>query len=718
MGAASSRDRLIAAGSRSHSSILLAEQAHSGKENAMAEEHVVLDQLDQLSNEAFPGLVVRKDLLRRMRTAFGVPAFVIEFLLGKYCASIEEETINEGLEFVRDTLSSKYVKPDEREAVKSSIKQHSSYEVIDKISVRLVETHDKYWARLANLNLDYINIDEQEIRNHDRMLLGGIWAEIELCYDETFVFKGVNRPFFVKSIRPIQLSNRDITSFIEGRNRFTRDQWLDLLMRSMGYEPNHPYFTQRRKLHYMLRLIPFVEKNFNLVELGPRGTGKSFVYQQLSPYCHLVSGGQTTSAQMFVNLSSGQRGLVCLWDLVAFDEAAGVRFSDKNGINIMKGYMEDGTFSRGRDIITAEGSIVFVGNIDGDIETIARTSHLFHPMPKEMDTAFFDRIHAYIPGWEFQKTSDATYTNHLGLVMDYLAEVFRELRKNSYADLAEKHCKFGPHLGGRDQKAVRKIVSGLIKLLHPDGQPTKEEMQEYLSYGLEMRRRVKEQLKRMGGLEYWDTSFSYVDRESGQESHVPVPELGGGYLIVAGSLPPGSAYTIGTDLADNRLALFLIQIQMNRGSGRIIPLGSLSSKMKEGIKTADAYLKANLRSFGSDRDLKGYDFSIQAVNLNQAKEGAETAVAFFVAMVSSILQKPLAERTVILGEMSVQGLLLKVSSLPERMQLAVEAGAKRILIPSENKRDIAEIPDPILTAIQWQFYDTPTKAAIMAIGLE
>lgn len=683
----------------------------------MANQVAVLDELDQIANEVFPGLVVRKDLLRRMRNAFGVPAFVIEFLLGKYCSSTDEETINEGLEFVRETLSAKYVKPDEREAVKSAIKQHTTYEVIDKISVELVETHDKYWARLANLNLEYVNIDEGQVQQHDRLLMGGIWAEISLRYDESFIFKNQNRPFFVDAIRPIQLSSRNIEQFVEGRKRFTRDQWLDLLLRSMGYEANHPYFTPRRKLLYMLRLVPFVEKNFNLVELGPRGTGKSFVYQQMSPYCHLISGGQTTTAQMFVNLASGQRGLVCLWDVVAFDEAAGIRFTDKTGLNIMKGYMEDGIFSRGRDVITAEGAIVFVGNLDGDIETLVRTSNLFYPMPKEMDTAFFDRIHAYIPGWEFQKTRDDVYTNHFGLVTDYLAEVFKEVRKSSYSDYAERHFRFGPHVGGRDQKAIRKIVSGLLKLLHPDGQVTREELKEYLTYAMEMRRRVKEQLKKMGGLEYWDTSFSFFDRESSEETFVAVPEMGGGTAIAEGSQPPGSVYTIGSDVTDRRLALFLLQSQMNAGSGRIVTLGNLSNKMKEAVKTADAHLKANLHNLGIDRDLKSYDFTIQAINLNQAKEGAETSVAFFLSMVSAILNKPLLERTVVLGEMSVQGMLLKVNALPERMQFAVESGAKRILIPSENKRDVADVPDAILTAIQWQFYDSPTRAALLALGL-
>lgn len=683
----------------------------------MTTEPLVMDELDRVATEAFPGLVVRKDLLRRMRSAFGVPAFVIEFLLGKYCASTDEDAIREGLEFVKDTLAAKYVKPDEREAVKSAIKQQSTYEVIDKISVRLIETHDKYWARLSNLNLDYVNIDDNVVREHDRLLMGGIWAEIVLRYDDSYVFKAQNRPFFVDRIRPIQLSTRRMDNYVEARRRFTTEQWLDLLMRSMGYEPSHPYYTHRRKLHYMLRLVPFVEKNYNLVELGPRGTGKSFVYQQLSPYCHLVSGGQTTTAQMFVNLSTGQRGLVSLWDVVAFDEAAGVGFTDKVGLNIMKGYMEDGQFSRGRDIITGEGSIVFVGNIDGNIETIVRTSNLFYPMPSEMDSAFYDRIHAYVPGWEFQKTSDATYTDHFGIVTDFLAEVFRELRKRSFADYAERDVRFGAHLGGRDQKAVRKTVSGLVKLLHPDGEVTKEELEEYVAIAMEMRRRVKEQLKKMGGLEYWDTSFSYIDRQSNQERFVRLPEMGEGGLIAEGGLGPGSVYTIGTDAVDNRLALFLIQSQMNRGSGRIIPLGNLSSKMKEAIKTADAYLKANQKTLGIDYDLKAYDFTVQAINLNQAKEGAETAVAFFISMVSSLLDKPVTDRTVVLGEMSVQGMLLKVNALPERMQLAVESGAKRILIPSENKRDLADVPDAVLTACQAQFYDSPTKAAIMAMAL-
>src|SRR5450756_82175 len=437
-------------------------------------EGIVLDAIDEKAAQSFPGLTVRKDLLRRVRSAYSVPMFVIEFLLGKYCASTDPQVIEEGLDFVRGILRDKYVKPDERETVKAKIKERTTYEIIDKVKLRLVETQDKYWAELANINLDFVNIEDSQSRKRGRLLQGGRSAEVKLRYDDARVFKGEVRPFVIDEIRPIQVSGLGVDKLREARAAFTRDEWIDFLMRSLGLEPTHEYFTLRRKMLYLARLIPLIEKNFNLIELGPRGTGKSFVYQQVSPYCHLVSGGQTTVAQMFVNLASGQRGLVCLWDTVAFDEAAGIRFPDKNGINIMKGYMEDGNFSRGSDMITAEGSIVFVGNLDGDVSTIVRTSNLCHPMPKEMDTAFFDRIHFYLPGWELGKTRDEYYTSHFGLLSDYLAEVLRTLRRTSYVDLPERYFEFGSHVGGRDAKAVRKTVSGLVKLIHPDGIVTKE----------------------------------------------------------------------------------------------------------------------------------------------------------------------------------------------------------------------------------------------------
>ncbi|MCL4534920.1 MAG: protease Lon-related BREX system protein BrxL [Chloroflexi bacterium] len=684
----------------------------------MTIEAIALDGLDEKAAEAFPGLVVRKDLVRRLRSAYSVPIFVIEFLLGKYCAATDPLVIEQGLAFVHRNLSEKYVKPDESEAIKSRIQLRGSDQIIDKVSATLRETDDKYWARLHNALIDFVNVDQQLIEEHDRLLMGGVWAEVSLGYDPSLKFHNATRPFFIEKLKPIQLSTRGIGPVQEARAAFSRDEWIDLLIRSLGMEPNHEYFSPRRKLLYLTRLIPLVERNYNLIELGPRGTGKSFVYQQISPYCHLVSGGQTSVPQMFVNLASGQRGLVCLWDTVAFDEAAGVRFQDKNGISIMKNYMEDGTFSRGREIISAEGSIVFVGNLDGDIQTILRTSNLFYPLPKEMDTAFFDRIHAYLPGWELGKTRDEYYTSHFGFVSDYLAEILRHLRKTSYVDLPEKLFAFGSHVGGRDAKAVRKTVSGLVKLLHPNGDVTKGELAEYIELALELRRRVKEQLKKMGGLEYWDVNFSYVDRETSQQTFVPLPESGGGTVISGDPLPPGSVYTIGSDPSDRRLAIYLLQTQINPGSGRMIPLGSLSPVMKEALKAADAYLRAHIRDLGIDRDPKQYDFTVQAVNLNQAKEGAETAIAFFISMVSALLERPTDPTTVIMGEMSVKGMLQKVSNLPERLQMALEAGAKRILIPSENKRDLADVPDEVLNKLQPIFYTDPINAAIRAMGLQ
>jgi ATP-dependent Lon protease len=380
--------------------------------------------------------------------------------------------------------------------------------------------------------------------------------------------------------------------------------------------------------------------------------------------------------------------------------------------------MEDGTFSRGRELISAEGSVVFVGNLDGDVQTIIRTSNLFYPMPKEMDTAFYDRIHSYLPGWEFGKTRDELYSSHFGFVSDYSAELFHGLRKTSYMGFAERDFEFGSHVSGRDAKAVRKTVSGLVKLIHPDGDVSKEELAEYIEFGMEMRRRVKEQLKKMGGLEYWDVGFSYLDREDRTERFVVLPESGGGVIITGETLPAGSVYTVGTDPTERKLALFLIQTQVNAGSGRIVPLGHLSSVMKEALKAADAYLKAHIRDLGIDREPKSYDFTIQAVNLNQAKEGAETAIAFFISLVSALLERPVDPTTVIVGEMSVKGLLHRVTSLPERLELAREAGAKRILIPSENKRDLADVPDDVLNALEPVFYTDPVHAAIRAMRLE
>ena len=489
-------------------------------------------------------------------------------------------------------------------------------------------------------------------------------------------------------------------------------------MRSLGMEPSNPYFTQRRKLLYLVRLIPLVEKNYNLVELGPRGTGKSFVYQQVSPYCHLISGGQTTVAQMFVNLATGQRGLVALWDTVAFDEAAGIRFPDKNGINIMKGYMEDGNFSRGPESSRRRDRSSSWATSTGTSRPSCEPRTSSTRCPKRWILPSTTGLHFYMPGWEFQKTRDDYYTDHFGLVSDYLAEIFRNLRKESQGDVPERFFRFGDHLTGRDQKAVRKTVSGLVKILHPDGSYSKEEVEEYLVLAMEMRRRVKEQLKKIAGPEYWDVNFSYRDIMEEGERFVGVPEMGGSQIIDANQQAPGSVYTIGRDVETGKLALFLIQMQMTSGSGRIIPLGNLSKTMKEAIKTAEAYMKANIKQLGISKDFRSYDYSVQAVNLSQAKEGAETAVAFFVSFVSALLEKPLRPQLVVLGEMSVQGLLQKVSNLPERLDLALDSGAKHVLMPSENKRDFANVPDEVLNKLQVTFYTDPINAVLRSLGLD
>ena len=688
----------------------------------MALQALELDDLDQKVTEAFPGLVVRKDLLRVLRSAYGVPTFVIEFLLGKYCASPDPDVIERGMEFVRRSLSQKYVKPDEREVIRAKIQQEGTYTLIDKVSVVLKEVDDKYWATLHNINQEYVHIDEDLLREHDRLLMGGVWAEVTVRYDASLKFKNVFRPFVIEELKPIQLSSRSIGPVVEARPKFTREEWIDLLIRSLGMEPSHPYFTPRRKLLYLLRLVPLVERNYNLIELGPRGTGKSFVYQQISPYSQLISGGQTTVAQMFVNLANGQKGLVALWDTVAFDEAAGIRFVDKNGIDIMKDYMEDGSFSRGKDRINAEGSIVFVGNLDGDVATIVRTSNLFYPMPKEMDTAFFDRIHAYLPGWELGKTRDEMYTNHFGFVSDYLAEVFHNVRKSTYMDRSERHVEFGSHIGGRDAKAVRKTVSGLVKLIHPDGDgnqgghprvrrvrdgapsPRQGAAQED-GRARVLRRRVLVPGPRdeCGDL-----------RRVARERRWPADHRAA--VAARGPCTPSAATGPIRRPASSRCSSS--RPRSTRGVAGSSRSATCPPTMKEALKVAHAYLLGHLKDLGIDRDPRQYDFTVQAVNLNQAKDGSETAIGFFISLVSALLERPVEPTTVVVGEMSVQGLLQKVANLSERLELSSDSGARRVLIPSENKRDLADVPDSVLDRLQAAFYSDPLNAAIRAMTLE
>mgnify|MGYP000492275583 CR=1 FL=1 len=675
-----------------------------------------MDGLDKKVLESFPGRVVRKDLVSALKGQMNVPAYVLEYLLGKYCASADERVIEAGLREVKRILTEHYVRPDQAEWFKAQVRERGMHRVIDKVKVRLVETEDKYWATLVNLQIDRVHISEDLVRRYERLLSGGVWAVIELAYDPSLVHKGELRPFVVRELRPIQLAGGNILAEVQDqRPKFSRVEWMDLLLRSIGLEAG--LLSPRLKTFYLARLIPLVENNYNFVEFGPRGTGKSYIYREISPYAILVSGGEVTVPSLFVShIGRGRIGLVGLWDVVAFDEVAGLtRLANPQAINMLKDYMESGSFSRGREEITALAALVFIGNINLDVETALRTSHLFTPFPNEMqDLAFLDRFHAYLPGWEMPKMSSNLLTSHFGLVVDYLAEVFRELRRLSFADAIDKHFELGDALNKRDEKAVRKTVSGFLKLLHPDGNWTKEELREYLTYAVEFRRRIKEQLRRMGGVEYWNTALSYKDKETGEEIFVPIPEQGEAAVISPDPLPPGAVFTVGWDVESGRYALFRVEVALMKGSGYVVT-GAAGSGMREAVRTAYDYLRSNLHRFAIDRSLEDLQAHFQVVNLMQAKEGSQTASAFFVALFSALVNKPVRAATVVLGEITVQGGVLPVRELAECVQLARENGARRVLVPIANAKDIPQIPSEILAGLDLAFYADPKECLLKAL---
>ncbi len=679
----------------------------------------VFDELDQTLNDVLPGRVVRKDLLQQMKSGFNVPVYVLEYLLGQYCSSTDPEVVEKGLEYVRQTLSRNYVRADESEKIKAITRQKGQHRVIDKVKVRLDTQANRFWAELVNMGVDDAVIKDQTVHEYDKLLRGGIWALVDLQYDPEFKAAGATRPFIIERLKPIQQPSTDLDEYIAARAAFTRDQWLNILLRTTGLEPTHPDFTQRKKLLHLMRLVPMVEPNYNLIELGPRGTGKSYIYREISPFAILISGGQTTVARLFIHLGTGRIGLVGLWDVVAFDEVAGVRFRDAHGIQILKDYMESGSFARGKEEVPADASIVFNGNIDGDIGRLVKTSHLLQPLSDQMqDMALIDRLHFYLPGWEVDKMRPEYLTPHYGMVVDYATEVWRGLRKTSYADVIDRYYNLGSHLNQRDVRAVRKTMSGLIKLLHPDGNFTQGELRDYLELALEGRRRIKEQLRRMGGLEYWAVNFSYIDLESRQETFVAVPEQGGGGLITPGVLDPGVTFTVGTDQDDGRLAIFRIETQAVKGRGKLRVTGAPSRATRDAMKTAHTYLKTNASRLGLSKSPGDYDLHAQLVDLMGTKKGSEVGIAFFVAMVSALLDKPVQKSLVILGEMSLHGGLQPMGSLTERLQLAMDNGAKRVLLPIENKRDLVDVPGDVLGKLQIIFYADPVNAAFRAMGLE
>jgi len=585
--------------------------------------------------------------------------------------------------------------------------------------VRLDTKANRFWAELVNMGVRDAVIEDAVVHQYDKLLLGGIWALVDLSYDPEFQAAGALRPFLIERLKPIQQPSTEIGAYIAARAAFSRDAWLDVLIRTLGLEPTHPDFTLRRKLLFLVRLIPMVETNYNMLELGPRGTGKSYVYREISPFAILISGGQTTVPQLFMHLGSGRMGLVGLWDVVAFDEVAGVRFRDSSGPQILKDYMESGSFSRGKEEMPAEASIVFNGNIDGDIATLVKTSHLLQPLSEQMqDLALIDRIHFYLPGWEMEKMRPEYMTQHYGLVVDYATEVWRALRKTSYAGAIDAYVHLGSHLNQRDVRAVRKTVSGLLKLLHPDGNFSKAEVLQYLELAMEGRRRVKEQLRRMGGLEFWAVNFSYIDLESRQETFVPVPEQGRGGLIRPGVPDPGVVYTVGSDRADGRLAIFRAEAQVVRGVGRLKITGTPSRDTRASLETAHTFMRTNAGHLGLSKDPADYDVHIQMVNLMGAKEGSEVGMAAFVALISALLGKPALESLVVLGEMSLRGGLQAVGSLTERLQLAMDNGARRVLLPVESKRALLEAPADVLDKVQIIFFSDPINATFRALDLD
>lgn len=679
---------------------------------------LTIDELDQKVLELFPGKVVRKDLVGPLKGEFNVPTYVLEYLLGRYCSSADPAVVEDGLKEVRRVLTENYVRPDAPDLFKSQVREKGTYRVIDKVRVRLQETEDKYWAELVNLQVGHVHIGQDWLQKYERLLAGGIWAVTDLEYDPSLTdARNAIRPFVIRKIQPIQLAGVGLADVRERRAQLSTEEWKDFLLRSVGLEPSA--FTDRRKMLYLLRLLPFVERNYNMVELGPRNTGKSYVYRELSPYSILVSGGEATVASLFVNLATGRVGMVGLWDVVAFDEVAGLRkLKDGTSVQILKDYMESGSFSRGRDEIQANASLVFIGNINVDIETAVRTSHLFTPFPKEMqDLALLDRMHAYLPGWELPKMHSDYIGVHYGFVVDYLAEIFRGLRDLPVAHLVDHHFRFGASLNRRDEKAVRRTVSGLVKLLHPDEQVTKPELEGYLNLAMELRRRVKEQLKRMGGIEFWDTHFSYQDIESGIEKAVGVQEQSAAGLIPPDQLPAGVVYTVSADPTSGKTGAFRLEVAAAKGGNGYALTGASSRHVREAARVAYDYLRTHWLELAVERPLEGNQLNIQVVDLQHSETLAPGSTAFSVAIVSSMLDRPLAAGTVVLGDVTVAGGTIAVQAFADCLQSVAENGGRRVLIPIQNAGEISSLPADILKKLDIAFYAGPKEAVLKALGL-
>ena len=694
------------------------------------------EELRRKLRKFFDGRIVRKDLTKKIKEGANVPVYVLEFLLGQYCSSDDEAVIEQGVRSVKHILSDNYVRPDEAQKILSQLRKNGSHTIIDMVTVHLDIRKDCFFAEFSNLGLSNVPIADDYPEKYDRLLCGGIWCIVQLEYeaegDSSFGLVDMDgipirskqkkqkdiSPISIHKLTPIQMPHIDMEEVREGRKAFTQDEWMDVMLRSCGYEPAR--LTNREKWLLLARLLPLVENNFNLCELGPRSTGKSHIYKEISPNSILVSGGQTTVANLFYNMGRKTVGLVGLWDCVAFDEVAGIKFKDKDGIQIMKDYMASGSFARGKEEKAASASMVFIGNINQSVDVLLKTSSLFDPFPPEMgtDTAFLDRLHCYIPGWEIPKFRPEHFTNDYGFITDYMAEFIRELRKEQYGDALDKYFRLGKNLNQRDTIAVRKIVGGYVKLLYPDGVFTKEQLEEILVFALEMRRRVKEQLKKLGGMEFYDVNFSYIDLDTFEEKFVSVPEQGGGKLIPEGICNPGQVYTVGQGKS-GMIGVFRLESQMLPGNGKFERTGLGSDRdCREATNTAFNFLKANGNRISGSISTTTKDYIINYQDLQGIGMTGKLALPTLIALCSIALGRPTVSTLAVLGEISISGTILKVDELANSLQVCLDSGAKKVLLPITSAADLGTVPPELVGSFNLIFYSNAEDAVFKALGVE
>jgi ATP-dependent Lon protease len=673
-----------------------------------------MDALDTKLNQAFPGRVVRKDLVRKIKVGANVPVFVLEYLLGKYCATDDIAAIEAGMRVVNNTLAENFARPEESNKAQSLVREKGHHVFIDKVKVRFLAEDDKYWAECVNFGHKYIHVPERFMREYDRLLMGGIWAELDIRYQFDEEAKGRKSPFWIERLTPIQLATFNLKEYQDARRQFSSEEWVDALIRGIGMDP--AAFSRRLKLLFLLRLVPLCEANFNLVELGPRSTGKSYAYQELSPYVILMTG-PTTVANLFYNIGSGKVGLVGLWDAVAFDEVADLQKMPKEVISTLKTYCESGTFARGKETTTGQASIALFGNTNQPIETMVRTSNLFVPLPEVIrdDMAFLDRIHCYLPGWEVPKMRIEFFTGQFGFVVDYLAEAFRELRRHNFTEVIDRLFSLGAHLNARDVKAVRKTVSGLVKLVYPNGEFTKAELAELVELALEVRRRVKEQLKKMGSFEYHQTSFSYRDNETAEERYVGVPEEGGRAILSADPLAPGSVYTASVN-TEGKVGIYRIEVGTSPGTGKLKTAGGVEGSIRECLMRAFGFLQGHKVQFGLGGIFDSTDMHVQVIDLIGNRITCESGLAMLIAMVSALRKSSVIPGLIIFGDLSIQGNIKPVVTLSEPLQISMENGARRALIPLENKRAFMEVTSDVIEKVDPIFFSDPTMACQKALG--